>query len=102
MEPYATVKSNVLTILSILNQVMEEGVEFLEATGVLSQVRELGITTTHWEEAVLAFRFWVLSFIEKTVNSPLRQVAEQFDSYAMEIADKRPELLRLINDQVVK
>ena len=59
MEPYAKVKSNVLiilTILSILNQVMEEGVEFLEATGVLSQVRELGITTTHWEEAVLAFR----------------------------------------------
>ena len=57
MEPYAKVKSNVLTILSILNQVMEEGVEFLEATGVLSQVRELGIITTHWEEAVLAFRF---------------------------------------------
>jgi len=70
MEPYA--------------KVMEEGVEFLEATGVLSQVRELGITTTHWEEAVLAFR----------------RVAEQFDSYAMEIADKRPELLRLINDQM--
>ena len=40
--------------------------------------------------------------LKKTVNSPLRQVAEQFDSYAMEIADKRPELLRLINDQVVK
>ena len=57
MEPYAKVKSNVSTILSILNQVMEEGVEFLEATGVLSRVRELGITTTHWEEAVLAFRF---------------------------------------------
>merc|ERR1712013_198642 len=50
----------------------------------MSQVRELGITTTHWEEAVLAFR----------------RVAEQFDSYAMEIADKRPELLRLINDQM--
>ena len=100
MEPYAKVKSNVLTILSNLNQVMEEGVEFLEATGVLSQVRELGITTTHWEEAVLAFRCWVL--YSKAVNSPLRLVAEQFDSYAMEIADKRPELLRLINDQVVK
>ena len=43
------------------------------------------------------------SFIEKlAANSPLRRVAEQFDSYAMEIADKRPELLRLINDQVVK
>merc|ERR1711872_70446 len=70
MEPYA--------------KVMEEGVEFLEATGVLSQVRELGITTTHWEEAVLAFR----------------RFAEQFDSYALEIADKRPELLRLINDQM--
>ena len=35
---------------------MEDGVAFLESSGVLNQVRQLGIATTHWEEAVLAFR----------------------------------------------
>ena len=37
-------------------QVMEEGLEFLETTGVMTRVRDLGIPTSHWEEAVLAFR----------------------------------------------
>ena len=40
-------------------KVMEDGVAFLESSGVLNQVRELGIATTHWEEAVLAFRFTI-------------------------------------------
>merc|ERR1712212_260558 len=70
MEPYA--------------KVMEDGVAFLESSGVLNQVRELGMGTTHWEEAVLAFR----------------EVAEQFDAYALEVAADRPENLRLINDQM--
>merc|ERR1712179_440091 len=52
--------------------------------GVLNQVRQLGIATTHWEEAVLAFR----------------AVAEQFDAFALEVAADRPENLRLINDQM--
>jgi len=70
MEPYA--------------KVMEDGVAFLESSGVLNQVRELGIATTHWEEAVLAFR----------------EVAEQFDAFALEVAADKPENLRLINDQM--
>ena len=59
MEPYAKVKLNNQTwskLIFTLNQVMEDGVAFLESSGVLNQVRELGIATTHWEEAVLAFR----------------------------------------------
>ena len=33
--------------------------------------------------------------------SKLREVAEQFDAFALEVAANRPENLRLINDQVI-
>ena len=75
---------------------MEDGVAFLENSGVLSQVRDLGIATTHWEQAVSAFRSG-FQFIYIICS---RAVAEQFDAYAVEVAANRPELLRLINDQV--
>ena len=83
------------------NQVMEDGVAFLENSGVLNQVRQLGIATTHWEEAVLAFRCTShTQSTPKRIHSKLREVAEQFDAFALEVAADRPENLRLINDQV--
>ena len=36
---------------------MEAGLASLEESGVMTAVRELGIVTTYWEEAVLAFRW---------------------------------------------
>ena len=36
---------------------MEAGLVSLEDSGVMTAVRELGIVTTYWEEAVLAFRW---------------------------------------------
>jgi len=70
MEPYA--------------KVMEEGIAFLETSGVMAEVRGLGIETMYWEEAVLAFR----------------AAATTFDTFAMEVAASRPELVRLVNDQM--
>ena len=84
-----------------LNQVMEDGVAFLESSGVLNQVRELGIATIHWEEAVLAFRSISHHHHIKLENNVFREVAEQFDAFALEVAANRPENLRLINDQVI-
>ena len=84
-----------------LDQVMEDGVAFLENSGVLNQVRQLGIATTHWEDAVLAFRSTYHDpFTPNRIHSKLRERAEQFDAYALEVAANRPESLRLINDQV--
>ena len=95
---------------------MEDGVAFLESSGVLNQVRQLGIATTHWEEAVLAFRSTSHTPSTPKLNyskqvhippsklklncSKPREVAEQFDAFALEVAADRPENLRLINDQV--
>ena len=36
---------------------MEAGLASLEESGVMTAVRELGIVTMYWEEAVLAFRW---------------------------------------------
>ena len=39
-------------------------------------------------------------FTPNRIHSKLRERAEQFDAYALEVAANRPESLRLINDQV--
>merc|ERR1712179_88827 len=65
-------------------KVMEEGMETLESSGVLGKVRSLGVETQYWNSSVFAFR----------------EVARNFDTFASQVAMDRPEMVKLVNDQM--
>jgi len=64
--------------------VMEEGMESLQSTGILDKVEALGIDTRYWNASVYQFR----------------KVANEFDSFASQVLETRPEFVKLVNDQM--
>jgi len=65
-------------------EVMEAGMEELEATGLLDKVEALGIDTRPWNSSVYQFR----------------KAAQEFDTFANLVAETRPEMVKLVNDQM--